>query len=33
MNEERTRILEMLAAGKITPQETERLLDALQAAP
>lgn len=33
MNDERARILGMLAAGKITAQEAEGLLDALQAAP
>lgn len=33
MNDERPRILNMLAAGTITAQEAERLLDALQAAP
>ena len=33
MNDERTRILGMLAEGKITAQDAERLLDALQAAP
>ena len=30
MNEERKKVLEMLAAGKITADEAERLLDALQ---
>lgn len=33
MNDERARILGMLAAGTITAQEAEHLLDALQAAP
>lgn len=33
MNAERTRILGMLAEGKITAQDAERLLDALQAGP
>jgi hypothetical protein len=33
MNDERTRILELLAAGKITAQEAEQLLDALRAGP
>jgi hypothetical protein len=33
MKDERTRILEMVAAGTITAQEAERLLDALQSAP
>lgn len=33
MNDERTRILAMLEAGKITAQEAERLLDALQTPP
>lgn len=32
MNDERTRILSMLAGGKITAQEAEGLLDALQGA-
>lgn len=31
MNEDRSRILNMLAAGKITAEEAERLLDALEA--
>jgi hypothetical protein len=31
MSEDRSRILSMLAAGKITPDEAERLLDALAA--
>jgi hypothetical protein len=31
MSEDRTRILELLAAGKITAGEAERLLDALEA--
>jgi len=30
MSEDRNRILSMLAAGKITPEEAERLLDALE---
>jgi hypothetical protein len=33
MSEERTRILGMLAAGKITADEAERLLDALESRP
>jgi hypothetical protein len=33
MSEDRTRILNLLAAGKITAGEAERLLDALDAAP
>ena len=33
MNDERTRILGMLAEGKITAQDAGRLLDALQSAP
>ena len=33
MNDERTRILELLAAGKITASEAEQLLDALRAGP
>jgi hypothetical protein len=30
MSDDRTRILELLAAGKITPEEAARLLDALE---
>jgi len=33
MNEERTRILDLLAAGKITAEEAGRLLDALASRP
>ena len=33
MNEDRRQILEMLAAGKITADETERLLAAVESAP
>ena len=33
MSEERRKILEMLATGKITAQEADRLLDALEGAP
>jgi hypothetical protein len=33
MSEDRARILNLLASGKITPDEAERLLDALEANP
>jgi len=33
MSEERKKILEMLAAGKITAEEAERLLDKIEATP